>query len=246
VDDPNLPRNGAMKELVIARTPVVWSYRDSTIPSVWPTASAAFEETLGRTLTNEVEYLGFNAKGTWLESCDGTHIGIWNGTTQTLTEVAQNMAAVPADLSNPSDFLRKYEAAVQAGDVSAAVTANRPPDPVDPLQAVGLIPGEMGATAFSAPVGTKSGGTDAKFANGVLTYKDSESGAMVSLHVQRPGFVAAQPMMMKSMGSRGMWIWVSDDRQQARIVNVGADGSVSATVVPAQTAITMISAGTPH
>lgn len=240
-DDPNMPRQSAPKEPPF-KTAVVWSYTDSAIPSVWSTGTAAFEA-IGRTLEEELVYLGYNAQGSWLESCDGTAIYTWDGVEPGILQMPGNMSSVPTDLANPSDFLRRY-VAWEVSNAGHPTAANRSSasDPVDPLQAAGFIPGDMGPTAYSTPVGNSSGGTGARIANGQLTYKDSQSGATVTMHVQRPAFMTAQPQMLANVGITGMWIWVSEDRQQARVLNVAQDGSVKATVVPAQTAITMIGA----
>ncbi len=243
VDDPYLKRETAPQKPPF-KTAAIWSYLDSTIPSVWYTATAAFD-TVGRTPKDELVYLGFNARGSWLESCDGTKIYTWDGVSPELVQAAQNMSGVPTDLANPSDFMRRYMAwKASSGGRDATASQNSTPDPVDPLQAAGFIPGDADAASFSAPVGNSSGGSGAKVVNGVLTFKDSQSGATVSMHVVRPAFIAAQPQVLKSMGITGGWVWVSEDRQQGRVIAIDQDGSVKITVVPVQMAISM--AGAQH
>jgi hypothetical protein len=196
-----------------------------------------------------LEYLGFNARGSWLAACDGRGVYTWNGSTQKLTQAAQSVAGVPLDLQNPSQFMKRYAGRVMGTAVpggtsaaSGAGTAGSGDDSIDPLQTIGLIPGRSGPSAFDTSIGNVSEGTGSRITSGVLTFKDSGSGARISLKVKRPAFLAAQAQMLKAAGNSGPWVWVSDDNQRASVLNVDADGSVKATVVPVQTALSMIGA----
>jgi hypothetical protein len=239
MDDPNLPKASAPMNPPY-RTPVVWRYSDSTIPSVWCTSPVVFN-TVGRVPHGELVYLGFNQRGSWFETADGSAIYTWNGTSQELTLSAHNMSEVPTDLSNPSDFMRRYwardDTALQGTGTSGSEKKNGV-SVVNPLQAAGFIPGDTGPSSFSAAVGSSGGGTGARIRNGVLTYKDSQGGAEVTMKVRRPRFITAQATT--SLGDSGMWVWVSEDQQKARVINVDRDGSVKITVVPVQTATSML------
>jgi hypothetical protein len=230
-EDPSLPRL-TPPEGPPFDTDIVWRYGSGPTPSVWKQGGGLIND-----LGEEWVYLGFNSRGSWLETPAGRDIYVWDGAHRRLTRVGDSMTDVPTDLANPSEYMRRYVSARQASPVPLATPALAGGD--DPLQAAGLVPGHPGPSSFAPSVGDASSGSGAQLHNGVLSFTDV-SGAKVSLKVRRPAF--AQGPQFAAMGSAGMWIWLSDDQQQARVVNVLPNGNVTLTVIPAQNASSMLGA----
>jgi hypothetical protein len=75
-------------------------------------------------------------------------------------------------------------------------------------------------------------GTGAQVQNGILTYKDADSGAKMTFKVARPAFLTPQLQAGAKVGNIGAWVWVSDDGQQGKMFQIASDRTLTATVIP--------------
>ena len=111
-----------------------------------------------------------------------------------------------------------------------ASAAQSGPTPANPPPS--SLPGVSGSTTH---------GTGADVRNGILTYKDGDSGANKTFKVARPAFLTAQLQAGANLGNIGAWVWVSDDGQEGKIFQVASDGIVTATVLPGAMADKLVS-----
>lgn len=96
----------------------------------------------------------------------------------------------------------------------------------------GPVPANPPPSSLPGLSGSTTHGTGATVQNGILTYRDADSGAKKTFKVTRPAFLAAQLQAGANVGNVGAWVWVSDDGQEGRMFQLASDGTVTATVLP--------------
>ena len=112
--DPNMPHTDTPHGGLVS-----WGYimPESTLPTV---NVGNFEAT----------YLGFNERGTWMESLWDGKLYLWNGATQTVIEAAKTRFDVPLDLKNQSLTMQGIVAHLRAhpGDKGTKVSSSKHPE----------------------------------------------------------------------------------------------------------------------
>jgi uncharacterized repeat protein (TIGR03803 family) len=101
------------------------------------------------------------------------------------------------------------------------------------LSSSGPVTGDESAQP-PPPWGEETYGTEGTVTNGTLTYKDSASGALISLSVVRPIFLPEQmiKMMYADHPSSGPWVSLQGKALYGRSINIAPDGKVDAKVLP--------------
>lgn len=156
-------------------------------------------EVTGGTMKGKVTY-------TWPGHVPPVGYGTWDGT----FTPAPAPSAEPAPAPSPAPAAAPAPAPSLAGAAGAA--AGECPMPAVP--ATWLDP------SYATP-----GGQMWKLDNGVLSYFDLRDRKQVSYHVTRPRLwqrwvACAPPLVVTTMDVSGWWIWISDDRREAKVFDV--------------------------
>ncbi len=168
------------------------------------------------------------------------------GTLQAIQERRAQILADPIRVPNGSTHaitdpeVTAFVSDLNASAAKSAEDRKNTPTAEEQLQArlpasaaqQGPVPANPPPSSLPGLSGSTTHGTGATVQNGILTYKDADSGAKMTFRVARPAFLAPQLQAGANLGNIGAWVWVSDDGQEGRMFQLASDGTVTATVIP--------------
>jgi len=207
--------------------------------------SAATQQVRAAASTDTTVSAATNAAYQFVIECINRKIRTLPGTLQAIEQRRAQILADPIRVADGSSHtitdreVTSFLGSLRASAAKSAEARNNAPTLDQQLQArIPASPAQPGPSpAYPAPsalpgvVLSTTHGTGADVRNGILSYKDADTGAKVTFKVARPAFLATQLQSGAKVGNIGAWVWVSEDGQQGRMFQLASDGSVTATVL---------------
>lgn len=200
--------------------PPLTSMNDPSVPIYWTVGNATKPVVHFKNPASDVEYLGFNEKGSMIRNMGNGKVYRWNLKENSLTVVANSYKEIPLDelasLQNAPDSVKYYLA--QHGRTAQPATASQQqPQNPDNHQEARQVP------VPAAGVPADITGKNASVKNGVLTFNLADGTKSKPYTVVRPAFMANTP---QAADVAGTWI-AMEDGGKAMMFNVRADHTVT-------------------
>jgi hypothetical protein len=209
--------------------PPLTGMNDPGVPIYWTNGNATKPVVHFKNPASDVEYLGFNEKGSMLRNMGNGKVYRWNLKENSLTVVANSYKEIPLDelasLQNAPDSVKYYLA--QHGRTAQPATVPQQPSPQNPDKSGSVFGDDPQKTLQSIvpAVGVPADitGKNASIKGGVLTFILADGTKSKPYTVVRPAFMANTP---QAAGLAGTWL-AMEDGGKAMMFNVRADHTVT-------------------